>query len=513
MNKMMVLMTLCCGLVAGAVLANDEKASATAGAVKSRTFNVLNYGAVGDDKTDNTAAFSKCLDVVIAAGGGTMYIPDGIYQGRIIIPPVSKPTPSWITVKIVGESEPAPIFGTIGSFPLQNHGTILKCLDTSGPAVISASTAPPYMYMNFSGVYVVLRDLDVRTYDNPAISGIDLGYAVQCRLENVYINTGVYNVQSSKPTHGTKGLVTPVTGNAGLTILRNVTVTGYHTGILVYEHTDADSISLGSCINGLEFGFAHHASRFGRVSAMRCTQCVTVTGKHSFSIQQLAIEDNGPKMTTPNTAWQVNVNDLDDPKNLGSGDINYWVCLGNVGAVDDFTINGGAHIRARRIGQEPENASGNETIEIKSASASSRIDTRHDAGKARDGILADHEQNYWSTANHQDVGSWWQEDLGEISSISQIQVHFRVLRGSYHFVPKTITFQVSDDGSNWRTVVSKSANVPAIKSASDGKPYTYAINDKGRYVRLLFEDGTDVARVSNIKAVALVEVKVTGGIL
>ena len=56
---------------------------------------------------------------------------------------------------------------------------------------------------------------------------------MQCRLENVFVNTGVYNVQASKPTHGTKGLVTPVSDNAAVTILRNVTVTGYHTGILV----------------------------------------------------------------------------------------------------------------------------------------------------------------------------------------------------------------------------------------------------------------------------------------
>ena len=35
-----------------------------------RTFNVLNYGAVGDDKTDNTAAFSACLKAVIEVGGG-----------------------------------------------------------------------------------------------------------------------------------------------------------------------------------------------------------------------------------------------------------------------------------------------------------------------------------------------------------------------------------------------------------------------------------------------------------
>lgn len=137
-------------------------------------FNVRDYGAIADDKTDNTAAFSKCLDKLIATGGGQMFLPSGVYQGRIIIPPVSKPMPSWITVEIVGESEPAPVWGTIGNFPLQNNGTILKCLEKKGAAVISASPSPKPLYGGFSAVYVVLRNLDVRTYDNPAISGIDL---------------------------------------------------------------------------------------------------------------------------------------------------------------------------------------------------------------------------------------------------------------------------------------------------------------------------------------------------
>ena len=318
--------------------------------VSAKTYNVADYGAKGDDSTDNTAAFSKCLDALMAAGGGQMFLPNGVYQGRIVIPPVSQPKPSWITVEIVGENEPTPVWGTIGNFPLQNHGTIVKSLATTGAAVISASPSPKPLYDKFSAVYVVLRNLDVRTYDNPAISGIDLYYAMQCRLENVFVNTGLYNVQSSKPTHGTKGLVTPVTDNAALTILRNVLVTGYHTGIMVYEHTDADNINLGSNINGLEFAGAAHASRFGRVCAQRCTHAVTVTGNHGFMIEQLDIEQAGPGQTNPGNVWQTTVSDLNDPNNQGVGDITYWVVVGNVGAVDKFIRNGGATIRTRRIG-------------------------------------------------------------------------------------------------------------------------------------------------------------------
>ncbi|MCX6930499.1 MAG: glycosyl hydrolase family 28-related protein, partial [Verrucomicrobia bacterium] len=235
MGKIMILITMGSLLLAGAVVAVDGGGndSSSATSVKSRTLNVLNYGAVGDDKTDNTEAFSACLKAVIAAGGGKMYLPDGVYRGRITIPPVSKPLLSWITVEIVGESEPTPVFGTIGSFPLQNNGTIVKSLAKSGPAVISASSSSNSLYGGFSAVNVVIKNLDVRTYDDPGIGGIDLHFAMQCKIENVFVNTGVYNVQASKPTHDTRGLITPACNNAALTILRNVVVTGYHTGILV----------------------------------------------------------------------------------------------------------------------------------------------------------------------------------------------------------------------------------------------------------------------------------------
>jgi len=310
---------------------------------------VLNHGAVGDDKTDSTEAFSACLKAVIAAGGGRMIIPDGIYRGRIIIPG----TKAWITVEIVGESEPTPVFGTIGTFPFPKNGTIIKCLSESGPAVISAASVPATMYMQFSGVNVSLRNLDVRTYDNPGIGGIDLLNAVQCKIENVFVNTDIYNVQASKPTRGTVGISTPACNNGALTILRNVVVTGYHTGILVNEHTDGDNINLASNVNGLEFAFAHHASRFGRVGAQRCTRSVTVTGKHGFCIEQLDMEIAGPGQTDEDNRWQATDFNIHDPENLGSGDINYWVVEGNVGAVETFTRNGGASIRARRIGSAP----------------------------------------------------------------------------------------------------------------------------------------------------------------
>lgn len=340
MNPSLIIALSCCLFALGTTEAAEGG---------TRVHNVKDYGAVGDDKTDNTGAFSACLDAMVKTGGGRMVIPDGIYRGRIIIPG----TKEWITIQIVGESEPTPVFGTIGAFPFPSNGTILKCLAESGAAVISASNKPEKLYLSFSGVHVVLKNLDVRTYDNPGICGIDLAHAAQCRIENVFVNTDRYNVQASKPTHGTAGIITPANNNAALTILRNVVVTGYDTGILVHEHTDGDNINLASNLNGLVFPFAHHASRFGRVGAQRCTRSVTVTGKHGFTIEQLDMEIAGKGQTDENNVWQATDFNLYDPNNLGTGEITYWVVEGGVGAVDIFTREGGNSILARRIGTRP----------------------------------------------------------------------------------------------------------------------------------------------------------------
>lgn len=319
-----------------------------------RVFNAKDYGAVGDGRTDDTVAFSACLDALLKAGGGRLFIPEGKYLGRIIIPG----TKEWLTVEIVGEREPTPVFGTIGAFPFPSRGTIIQCLATAGPAVISARNTPEKLYGRFSGANVVLRNLDIRTYDDPAIGGIDLRDAAQCRIENVFVNTDRYNVQASRPTHGTVGIATPACNNAALTILRNVVVTGYHTGILVNEHTDGDNINLASNLNGLEFAFAHHASRFGRVGAQLCTRAVTVTGRHGFTIEQLDMEVAGKGQLNERNRWQTTDCNLFDPKNLGLGELRYWVVEGGVGATDTFTRDGGAGIHARRIGVAPPTTAG-----------------------------------------------------------------------------------------------------------------------------------------------------------
>jgi hypothetical protein len=315
------------------------------GSTTTKVFNVLDFGAKPDDSTDNTAAFAACMAAVVNVSGGQMYIPGGVYRGRITVPLI---TDIWTTVEIVGDGEPTPVFGTVGSgySDGSRYATTVKSIASSGASVISVQAGAG----GFSFVYVVVRNIHVQTYDNPAIGGIDLLAAQQCKLENVVVNTGVYDVQASQPTHGTSGVTTPARGNGAWTVLRNVVVTGFDTGVVCNEHTDADSLVVAANINGLSFLAADHASRFARVGAARNTNHLTVLGPHGFTIEQLDIENPGPGQTTPANAWQTNFCAVNDRNNHGIADITYWVVEGNVGPVTNFTLVGGASMRTHRIG-------------------------------------------------------------------------------------------------------------------------------------------------------------------
>ena len=51
-------------------------------------YSVRDFGALGDGKTDDTAAFQKALDAAKQAGGGVVYAPRGNYffAGHLSVP-------------------------------------------------------------------------------------------------------------------------------------------------------------------------------------------------------------------------------------------------------------------------------------------------------------------------------------------------------------------------------------------------------------------------------------------
>jgi hypothetical protein len=143
----------------------------------------------------------------------------------------------------------------------------------------------------------------------------------------------------------------------------------------------------------------------------------------------------------------------------------------------------------------------------KPASASSAYSGGYGPDKAVDG----NNSTFWSTRTADNVGEWWQVDLGEKSEIGKVEIMFRNVDGKFNNVPKTITFQVSDDGENWTDIISRTDNVPINdETPYSDQPYLYTLNAQGRYMRLLFEDGgqKNTETGGPMTSIALAEVKV-----
>ncbi|NLF18683.1 MAG: discoidin domain-containing protein, partial [Lentisphaerae bacterium] len=99
-------------------------------------------------------------------------------------------------------------------------------------------------------------------------------------------------------------------------------------------------------------------------------------------------------------------------------------------------------------------------------------------------------ENAWASKEGQPGPSWWQVDLGEPQAVREVRVWYRSLAGVYGFVPKAVTLQLSDDGKAWRTVLANSTAVPREGAAYERTPSRYDLQSQGRFVRLLFEQGT-----------------------
>ncbi len=88
-NKKKAITTLTIILVGGlGLLATVVNGQETSQPAMADTVSVRDFGAVGDGKTDDTAAFQKALDAVGKAGGGTLYAPRGNYffAGHLNVP-------------------------------------------------------------------------------------------------------------------------------------------------------------------------------------------------------------------------------------------------------------------------------------------------------------------------------------------------------------------------------------------------------------------------------------------
>jgi len=202
-------------------------AGTAAFAAVSDDFNVRDYGAVGDGKTDDTAAFQRALDAAGKANGGVVYAPRGNYffAGHLNVPKavtlagmwqsvpahngirdrgLPKPTDDGTTFLITegAGNEDGPAFITLNTnstlkgivlyYPEQNVDDIPKAypwavaMRGKNPAVLAVEMLNPYNGIDATkNERHLIRDV----HGQPIRRGILVDHIYDIgRIENVHFN-------------------------------------------------------------------------------------------------------------------------------------------------------------------------------------------------------------------------------------------------------------------------------------------------------------------------------------
>lgn len=320
-----------------------------------RVYNVVSYGALPNatntsgNRITNTAAFNAAITAALAAGCGQVYVPNGkYYVNQIAIQGVALDSATdgigYRSMEIVGEATPSQLFGTVGSVLLSPKGAIIECPSTTiGEAIIKVL---PFAG-DFSGIQLVLKNLELRSYDNPIISGVNAGWAAQFRMHDCQVSTGVYSVLASNPTTNTAtAVVTPFINNGALNILENVSISGYFTGIEVNEHTYASYLNVTACGNAAVVRAANHASHIVRLCVQDCMYGIVFDGLHFIDVDQYNLEYAA-------SGWQQMAAAIYDPSNYGRGTIKWAAVAAGSGPSNVFVRTGGAYVVVGKVGRNP----------------------------------------------------------------------------------------------------------------------------------------------------------------
>jgi hypothetical protein len=281
-------------------------------------------------------------NVLIKLSSGKKYFIDGPWVnttgGWSLLPlPISSNLFSNIqqmTITIEGDTEPsvitagyqsgAPvlIFARSPTFSTNLDNGVTNCT-----AIGQAQGVPGYYY-GFNYIKLVLKNLTVRTFDNPTISAID-GYRLgQMRLrEKVTVDTGIDNFLrgSTQPTFNTYairfGAQSDNIDHGGDSLV----TMGYNTGVSLGECTHIGDLCAVSCNSALEL-FSGHGNEIDYMYSFLCPTgvCPTpdISGGASIHIGMYDSESNN----VASQPWQALVWDVAD-KGAGYiyGTINFGV--------------------------------------------------------------------------------------------------------------------------------------------------------------------------------------------
>jgi hypothetical protein len=333
-------------------------------------FRVEDYGAVGDNSTDDTASINSAIAAAIT------YAQANKYYCEVLFDPTKTYLVSAATTKnttIKGNSQiPLPVISSTGqkvvivfkggidssAFPHwlqttpQRSGATIRSTSTAAydatfgfPSVIG-TPQPEQGYGHgglFSNMQVVIDGLRVEVPSNPSVHAVDLQGAAQAKI--ISLSSGVTAQPSGAGSYVMStnfgcGLRMPAVDNNDQCTIIDHSAQGFYRGIILGEHTIAHRLAYIYCRAGLATSVdaSVHSIHVNYLSTEYCMFHVEAIGGVPLTISNWDIEDG----LTP---FNTNAH-LYDPGNILYGEAK--IVRANGASVETwvFNPNGGANFKS-----------------------------------------------------------------------------------------------------------------------------------------------------------------------
>ena len=329
--------------------------------------------------TDDTVNIQTTIQTCYDAGGGTVFIPEGIYiingalqnnvgtdlvdyNSQLYIPQIDGTEFSKPSVAIVGEVMPNfRNSGGIGTGRTDNGGTVLRStIQGSGtkPSVIcNKGASGNILSMSFTNVYC--ENLMVHTLPDAnnkiTIGALNFEDSKIAIVENIVSHPYALNmVDSGEPdVIDITGIALPKNNCEHQVKATNCNVAGFTNGYLVSDHGNLYDVTAICCTNGIVVKDAVQVANIVKAVIHWCANDITISGTlesylYIHFLQSEAFITGGK--------WYDYIYTINDASEFGNGIINYSIIEPNVGVNNQlFRRNGGLNIKATGVGNSLNN--------------------------------------------------------------------------------------------------------------------------------------------------------------
>lgn len=345
--------------------------------------------------SDNTAAFQNALDSCHHYGGGTVWVPNGVYMfagplrnnvngaspnSQIILPTTcfgcaGDSTFNYRT-SIVIEGETGPEWTPNLLFvdtTVSWRGVILYSLiNGTGNAPALFGTKSRFQEsdsLNYSAYG--FKNLTILVSKNlhgggPSIGGVNCYYCGVSTGDNVMVTIDGSAAKSTRPTNNVAGIITNKIFSETMSRWVNSHVAGFKYGICVSDHANLDQVEVYFCDKA--FVFMHnvetiHANRIlaqWNISSLFVPDGTIMGLVNSFGASYFKIDNLQVEVwagDAPVSGWYNYTYVVDDAANQGIGELTHLTdqagcCVNNA----LFNKNGGVQIITNQLGAYEDNA-------------------------------------------------------------------------------------------------------------------------------------------------------------